>query len=141
MPCGKRCGSATIVPEESRLTCQQSSITTYLYPASRMPLVTSASAVSLISSSLTLQPKWFQLFHPIGGSEREARWRRCSIRGSGAECEEEESAEWQERVSFAHKASSGGLSERIVVDGRLLCRRDDFNSTQTKFARASSRRS
>src|SRR5205809_7472561 len=40
-----------------------------------------ASAVSLISCSLTLQPKWFQLFQPMGGvrarplsrSAREAR--------------------------------------------------------------------
>src|SRR5437870_1264896 len=32
-----------------------------------MPLATIASAASLISCSLTLQPKWFQLFHPIGG--------------------------------------------------------------------------
>jgi hypothetical protein len=32
-----------------------------------MLLDTIASAVPLISESLTLQPKWFQLFHPIGG--------------------------------------------------------------------------
>src|SRR5882762_7793490 len=32
-----------------------------------MPLATIASAVSLINCSLTLQPKWFQLFHPMGG--------------------------------------------------------------------------
>src|ERR1043165_6063094 len=32
-----------------------------------MPLVTIASAISLISFSLTLQPNLFQLFQPIGG--------------------------------------------------------------------------
>src|SRR6185295_16077995 len=32
-----------------------------------MPLETMASAVSRISCSLTSQPKWFQLFQPIGG--------------------------------------------------------------------------
>src|ERR1044072_1655634 len=42
-------------------------MTTYLSPASRIPLETIASAVSRISDSLTSQPKWFQLFHPIGG--------------------------------------------------------------------------
>src|ERR1041385_2346712 len=32
-----------------------------------MPLVTIASAISLMSFSLTLQPNLFQLFQPIGG--------------------------------------------------------------------------
>src|SRR5438270_79780 len=32
-----------------------------------MPLATIASAVSLISWALTSQPKWFQLFQPVGG--------------------------------------------------------------------------
>src|SRR5213075_2763805 len=32
-----------------------------------MPLATIASAVSLMSWTLTSQPKWFQLFQPIGG--------------------------------------------------------------------------
>src|SRR5439155_958589 len=38
------------------------------------PLATIASAVSLTSCSLTSQPKWFQLFQPIGG----VRARPCS---------------------------------------------------------------
>src|SRR6266446_4470551 len=59
--------SGTIFPSPSRLTCQQSSITTYSYPASFIPLVTIPSAIDLIKSSLTLQPNLFQLFHPIGG--------------------------------------------------------------------------
>src|SRR5437588_11087346 len=32
-----------------------------------MPLATIASAVSLISWAHTSQPKWFQLFQPVGG--------------------------------------------------------------------------
>src|ERR1700746_530104 len=67
MPEGKRCGSATMFPCVSRETCQQSSITTYWYPASFMPDFTIASAMPLIMSSLTLQANLFQLFHPIGG--------------------------------------------------------------------------
>ena len=39
----------------------------YWYPASRIPDVTSASAISFINFSLTLQPNLFQLFQPIGG--------------------------------------------------------------------------
>src|SRR4051812_33853995 len=56
-----------MVPCASRLTCQQSSILTYWYPASRIPLVTMASAVSRISCSLTWQANRFQLFQPMGG--------------------------------------------------------------------------
>ena len=51
----------------SRLTCQQSSMLTYTYPASFMPDFTTASAISLIMSSLTLQPNLFHEFHPMGG--------------------------------------------------------------------------
>src|SRR5208282_5578542 len=67
MPEGNRCASATMLPLASRLTCQQSSITTYWYPASFIPDFTIASAICLIVSSLTLQANLFQLFHPIGG--------------------------------------------------------------------------
>src|SRR6185437_13324758 len=67
MPEGKRWGSATMVPSLSRETCQQSSITMYSYPASRMPLATIASASLRMRSSLTLQANLFQLFQPIGG--------------------------------------------------------------------------
>src|SRR5437868_12707745 len=67
MPFGKRCGSATMLPSLSRETCQQSSMTTYWYPASFMPDLTMASVMDLIRSSLTLQPNLFQLFQPIGG--------------------------------------------------------------------------
>src|SRR5579864_7130217 len=67
MPCGKRCGSATMLPLESRLTCQQSSIFTYTYPASFIPDFTTASAMPLIRSSLTLQANLFHEFHPMGG--------------------------------------------------------------------------
>ena len=67
MPEGKRSGSATINPSESRPICQQSSMTTYSYPASFIPVATIASAVSIISFSLTLQANLFQLFQPIGG--------------------------------------------------------------------------
>ena len=56
-----------ITPFASRDTCQQSSIVTYWYPASRIPLAAIASATSRMSFALTSQPKWFQLFHPIGG--------------------------------------------------------------------------
>src|SRR5215469_1596819 len=73
MPDGKRAGSATIFPFSSRLTCQQSSITTYWYPTSFMPLVAIASATDLTRSSLTLQANLFQLFQPIGGV-----WARLS---------------------------------------------------------------
>src|SRR5215471_8958420 len=51
----------------SRLTCQQSSMFTYSYPASFMPDFTTASAMLLIMSSLTLQPNLFQEFQPMGG--------------------------------------------------------------------------
>src|SRR5438270_10781157 len=67
MPEGKRCESARMFPCLSRDTCQQSSMTMYWYPASFIPLVTIASAMDLIMSSLTLQPNLFQLFQPIGG--------------------------------------------------------------------------
>src|SRR5437868_6292167 len=67
MPCGKRCASATIFPLASRLTCQQSSMLTYTYPASFIPDFTTASAMPLIMSSLTLQANLFQEFQPIGG--------------------------------------------------------------------------
>src|SRR5579884_3430640 len=67
MPEGKVLGSATMVPSAARETCQQSSMLTYLYPASRMPVVTIASAISRMSFSLTLHWNLFQLFHPMGG--------------------------------------------------------------------------
>src|SRR6266536_2255581 len=67
MPCGKRCGSTTMLAFASRLTCQQSSMFTYTYPASFMPDFTTASAMPLIRSSLTLQANLFHEFHPMGG--------------------------------------------------------------------------
>ena len=67
MPEGKRSGSTTISPFSSRSTCQQSSMTTYSYPAAAIPVATIASAVSRISRSLTSQPNRFQLFQPMGG--------------------------------------------------------------------------
>src|ERR1017187_8598438 len=67
MPCGKCCGSTTMLPLASRLTCQQSSMLTYTYPASFMPDFTTESAMPLIKSSLTLQANLFQEFHPMGG--------------------------------------------------------------------------
>jgi hypothetical protein len=54
-------------PSTLRVPCQQSSITTYWYPAAFMPFEPIASAVSLITFSLTSQANLFQLFHPIGG--------------------------------------------------------------------------
>ena len=51
----------------SRLTCQQSSMFTYMYPASFIPDLTTASAIPLIMSSLTLHWNLFQEFQPIGG--------------------------------------------------------------------------
>src|SRR5580704_1182620 len=51
----------------SRLTCQQSSMLTYTYPASFMPDLTTASAMLLIMSSLTLQANLFHEFQPMGG--------------------------------------------------------------------------
>src|SRR5258708_6800025 len=45
-----------------------------------MPLAAMASAVSRISCSLTLQPKWFQEFQPMGG----VRARPLSSRAAGA---------------------------------------------------------
>src|SRR6266536_673180 len=67
MPCGKRCGSTTMLAFASRLTCQQSSMFTYTYPASFMPDFTTASAMPLIKSSLTLQANLFHEFQPMGG--------------------------------------------------------------------------
>src|SRR5437588_8295079 len=67
MPCGKRCGSATMLAFASRLTCQQSSMLTYSYPASFIPDFTTASAMFLIMSSLTLQANLFHEFQPMGG--------------------------------------------------------------------------
>src|SRR5690349_10283618 len=40
---------------------------TYRYPAAESPVETKASAVCLISSSVTAQPKAFQLLNPMGG--------------------------------------------------------------------------
>src|ERR1700751_148632 len=67
MPCGKCCGSTTMLPLASRLTCQQSSMFTYTYPASFMPDFTTASAMPLIMSSLTLHANLFHEFQPMGG--------------------------------------------------------------------------
>src|SRR6185369_3372041 len=56
-----------MLPCASRLPSHVSSILTYTYPESRIPLETIASAVARIVLSSTLSRKWFQLFHPIGG--------------------------------------------------------------------------
>src|SRR6266568_364427 len=56
-----------MLPLASRLTCQQSSMLTYTYPASFMPDLTTASAMPLIRSSLTLQANLFHEFQPMGG--------------------------------------------------------------------------
>src|ERR1700694_6052662 len=72
MPCGKCCKSATMLPLAPRLTCQQSSMLTYTYPASFMPDLTRASAMPLIMSSLTLQANLFHEFHPMGGVRAKA---------------------------------------------------------------------
>ena len=44
-----------------------------------------ASAISLMSFSLTLQPNLFQLFQPIGGVAARLRYRE-SDRGTGFSC-------------------------------------------------------
>src|ERR1700693_5393500 len=83
MPCGKCCGSTTMLALASRLTCQQSSMLTSRYPASFMPDFTTASSMPLIKSSLTLQANLFQEFHPMGGvSARfaEGEALSCAIR-------------------------------------------------------------
>src|ERR1035437_6394500 len=67
MPCGKCCGSTTMLPLASRLTCQQSSMLTYTYPASFIPDFMTVSAIPLIRSSLTLQANLFHEFQPMGG--------------------------------------------------------------------------
>src|SRR5258708_885143 len=68
MPLGNLTGSATTLPLASRsFDSQASSSTTYLYPASLMPLATSASAVSLTKDSLIFPANVFQVFQPIGG--------------------------------------------------------------------------
>src|SRR5208283_2806210 len=84
MPCGKRCGSATMLPCASRLTCQQSSMLTYTYPASFIPDLTIASAMSLIMSSRTLQANLFHEFQPIGGVR--ARFADGGKLGEGLSC-------------------------------------------------------
>src|SRR5690349_22192873 len=69
MPPGKRVALACRRPWASRLLAiQQSSMLTYLYPASRRPVLTSASAVDRMRASSMLQPKRFQLFQPMGGA-------------------------------------------------------------------------
>src|SRR6266478_4426735 len=85
MPLGKRCGSTTMLPSLSRETCQQSSITTYWYPASFIPDFAMASAMPLIMSSLTLQANLFQLFQPMGGVNArltEGAGLSCAIRNA-----------------------------------------------------------
>src|SRR3954471_12470472 len=68
MPLGNLVGSPCRLPAESRFGLnQQSSTTTYWYPASRMPLLTIASADCRMSVSLMLQPKEFHESQPIGG--------------------------------------------------------------------------
>src|SRR5215467_13867686 len=68
MPSGNLAGLATRLPFASRLgSAQQSSMFTYWYPAAARPDDTIACAVCSTSASLTLQPKAFQSFHPIGG--------------------------------------------------------------------------
>src|SRR6202034_3868993 len=54
-------------PFASRPNSQVSSMLTYTYPASRMPLDTIASAIWRTAASSTLPANLFQLFHPIGG--------------------------------------------------------------------------
>src|SRR5882757_6888143 len=54
-------------PLSSRKPCHPSSISTTVYPTSRSPLDTSASAVSRSAVSSMLSRKWFQLLQPMGG--------------------------------------------------------------------------
>src|SRR3954454_22650119 len=68
MPFGNFVASGTRLPWASRdRVIQQSSMLTYVYPASRSPADTNASAVARTSESVTLQPNAFQSFQPIRG--------------------------------------------------------------------------
>ncbi len=68
MPPANLTGSAMIRPSAPRSTCQQSSMTRCLYPASRMPVSTMASAVWRIRALSTSQPNLFQVLKPMGGT-------------------------------------------------------------------------
>jgi hypothetical protein len=50
----------------------------YSYPAAIMPLETIASACARTMALLTLQAKWFQLFHPIGGVWTRFDWANAA---------------------------------------------------------------
>src|SRR4051812_48468560 len=68
MPFGNLFGSATRLPDASRLVVdQQSSRLTYWYPAAAIPLETMASAVRRMIVSLIPQPKLFQALQPSCG--------------------------------------------------------------------------
>src|ERR1700744_2466792 len=54
-----------------------------MYPASRIPLATMASAADRTSASVTLSAKWFQLFQPIGGVA--ATGTLCAVSPKGAQ--------------------------------------------------------
>src|SRR5262245_2724308 len=78
---------------------------TYTYPASRMPLVTMASAwARMVASSICLL-KWFQLFHPMGG-----------VVASFTDC-------WPDTVSHADatKMASAPLRCMGVLHSRFFC--------------------
>src|SRR5260370_38277731 len=50
-----------------------------MYPASFMPFLAMASAPPRTSAAVTLQAKWFQLFHPMGGVDASEDCARAEI--------------------------------------------------------------
>src|SRR5260370_19696411 len=50
-----------------------------MYPASFMPFLAMASAAPRTSAAVTLQAKWFQLFHPMGGVDASEDCARAEI--------------------------------------------------------------
>ena len=88
---------------------------TYWYPASRMPLAAIASAISRMSFALTSQPKWFQLFHPIGGVRARPLSWRAAVRVAATESAEtaaRDAIDTARRTSVGTIAPGGGMIER-----------------------------
>ena len=104
-----------MVPLASRDTCQQSSIVTYWYPASRMPVVTIASAMPLIRLSLTSHPNLFQLFHPMGGVSASPLFTGCAGTGPGAAMVAAELATTTAESSVTIEFMGGSYGERTMT--------------------------
>src|SRR5207237_1180298 len=94
-----------------------------------MPLLTRASAADLTRSSVTLQPKRFQLFQPIGGVRARPLSRACE---DGAQRRNPKKSDNARRLIFFEKLFIRP-SRRIFI---LVSRRNDKTASACQERRA-----